>query len=217
MGDIMATWLAHLRVAEIINQRCGFAEIDFLAGSVAPDCGIPVPGGFDPPKEITHWTSSGKGHCEYERFYREMISGRKNDGPTHAFLMGYYCHLMADVLWVRLINEPCKEQNHDLYTADRSEYYRRVKPEWYANDHLYLREHPDAPVFRKFCTIHEYPVTCIPYYGKDYVEKQILNIQRFYLSPPEFSTEFRYLSPEMMNDWVERSAGIIAGHLLTLS
>ena len=209
----MATWLAHLRIAEQITAAFDYSPTDFLAGSIAPDCGIPVTGGFDPPKEITHWTSGGKGHCEYERFFREMIAGRDPDKNTYSFLMGYYCHLMADVLWVRLINEPCKEQNRKLYTADREKYYRLVKPEWYANDHLYLREHPDSAFFRSFCGICEYPVSCIPYYGRDYVERQIHHIQQFYLHPPEYSTEFGFLTPEMMDDWVHKAAGSIIGCL----
>ena len=178
----MATWLAHLRVAELISAELRapwLSEPDFLAGNGAPDCGIPVPGGFDPPKEVTHWTQRGKGHCDYERFYREMIAGKSHDPHTLSFLLGYYCHLIADILWVRRVNEPCKELHRELYAADRAEYYRRVKPEWYANDHLYLREHPDCRVFRKFCKIADYPVNCLPYYGSDYVERQIRNIQQF--------------------------------------
>lgn len=91
----MATWLAHLRVAELISaelRATWLSEPDFLAGNVAPDCGIPVPGGFDPPKEVTHWTQRGKGHCDYERFYREMIAGKSHDPHTLSFLLGYYCH-----------------------------------------------------------------------------------------------------------------------------
>ncbi len=209
----MATWLAHLRVAELINAAFHFPVQDFLAGSVAPDCGIPTPGGFDPPKEVTHWTSRGKGHCGYERFYQEMISGKPLGERERAFLLGYYCHLMADVLWVREINDPCKEQNRELYTSDREEYYRRVKPEWYANDHLYLRQHPDCAVFREFCGITRYPVRCLPYYGEDYVERQIRNIQQFYLNPPEYSVDFRCLTPQMMERWVESAASYIIHQL----
>lgn len=212
----MATWLAHLRVAEILTAHFSFHKTDFFAGSVAPDCGIPVPGGFDPPKEVTHWTSRGKGHCEYDRFYSEMIAGKSLDDSTRSFLMGYYCHLMADVLWVRLINEPCKEQNHELYLSDREEYYRRVKPEWYANDHLYLKEHPDNSAFRRFCGISEYPVTCLPYYKRDYVERQIHNIKQFYLHPSEYSTDFHYLTPAMIQNWVERAAALIIEQLVSL-
>lgn len=212
----MATWLAHLRVAEKINAEFHFPTQDFLAGNVAPDCGIPVPGGFDPPKEVTHWTSHGKGHCEYDKFHKEMIFGKDLDERTQTFLLGYYCHLMADVLWVRLINDPCKRRERELYTSDREEYYRRVKPEWYANDHLYLRQHPDCAVFRDFCGITHYPVSCIPYYGADYVERQIRNIQQFYQNPQECSVEFRYLTPDMMEEWVSRAASLISAQLTEL-
>lgn len=210
----MATWLAHLRVAErILSGGFTFSRRDFLAGSIAPDCGIPVPGGFDPPKEVTHWTSSGKGHCDHKRFYREMIAGADHAPETLSFLLGYYCHLMEDVLWVREVNDPCKERNRALYSSDRGEYYRRVKPEWYANDHLYLRENPDSAVFREFCGITAYPVECLPYYGRDYVERQIRNIQDFYLHPPEYSTDFRYLTPEMMEEWVDQTARRVCARL----
>lgn len=212
----MATWLAHLRTAELINAEFGFAQPDFCAGSIAPDCGIPVPGGFDPPKEVTHWTSRGKGHCEYERFYREMLLNKSLGERERAFLLGYYCHLFADVLWVRLINEPCKELHRELYTSDREEYYRRVKPEWYANDHLYLHDHPECPAFRELCGITSYPVNCLPYYGEDYVERQIRNIQRFYSEPPEYSTDFRFLTPQMMDDWVETASSQIIHRLKEL-
>lgn len=210
----MATWLAHLRVAEFILEGFHFPEADFLVGNIAPDCGEPVPGGFDPPKEVTHWTVTGsKGSCDYERFRRELIAGRELDSSTRAFLTGYFCHLMADVLWVKLINEPCKARNHELYSSDREEYYRRVKPEWYANDHLFLRGHPDDAAFRKLCAIAEYPVECIPYYKPDNVEKQLHHIQRFYLEPPEYSTEFTYLTQAMMDAWVRDAAEIIMQRL----
>lgn len=209
----MATWLAHLRVADLILDISSFSENDFLAGNIAPDCGKPISGGFDPPKEVTHWTNRGKGYCEYERFYAEMIAEKEHDPQTFSFLMGYYCHLMADVLWVSLLNNPCKEINRELYDSDRNEYYKRVKPEWYANDHLYLKNNPDNCVFSRFCSIKKYPVSCIPYYKPDYVENQILHIQQFYLNPPDYSTEFLYLTPDMMDRWVLRAAGCIAHRL----
>ena len=212
----MATWLAHLRIAEQLlaeRELARFPAADFLAGSVAPDCGAPVPGGFDPPKEVTHWTKSGKGHCEYERFAAEMLHGQEHDLRTRAFLTAYFCHLMADVLWVKLINEPCKARNHELYTTDREEYYRRVKPEWYANDHLFLHRHPDCRCFREFCRIDSYPVDCLPYYSRDNVENQIHVIQQFYLQPPEYSTSFSFLTPREMDEWVREASRIIAERL----
>lgn len=209
---VLATWLAHLRVADRLLDEFGFPETHFLAGNVAPDCGEPVPGGFDPPKEVTHWTSSGKGHCDYERFRRELLS-QEREPEERAFLVGYFCHLMADVLWVRLINDPAKERFKALYTADREEYYRRVKPEWYANDFLFLKKCPDFRGFRRFCEIREFPVSCLPYYKTDSVEKQIRNIQTFYLSGKEVPDCFTYLAPQQMDRWVEEAAERISTRL----
>ncbi len=208
----LATWLAHLRVADRLLDEFGFSPREFLAGNVAPDCGEPVPSGFDPPKEITHWTDSGKGHCDFERFRRELLDPEK-DPQNRVFLTGYFCHLMADVLWVRLINDPTKERFRELYTTDREEYYHRVKPEWYANDFLFLRRCPDFRSFRLFCGIHEFPVNCLPYYRADSVEKQIRNIQQYYLAPPELPETFVYLTPQQMDWWVEEAASRIAERL----
>lgn len=220
---ILATWLAHLRVADRLLNEFGFSPREFLAGNLAPDCGEPVPGGFDPPKEITHWTDSGKGHCDYERFRREILAPEQ-DGNNRTFLIGYFCHLMADVLWVRLINDPTKERFRELYTSDREEYYRRVKPEWYANDFLFLRSSPDFRSFRLFCEINEFPVNCLPYYRADSVEKQIRIIQQYYLSPQSGVTtvvpladripeDFVFLTPQQMDWWVEEAASRIAMRL----
>lgn len=209
----MATWLAHLRIADKLLDEFDLNETDFFVGNIAPDCGEPAAGGFDPPKEVTHWTNSGKAHCEYERFYREMISGRTLDRRTRDFLLGYYCHLMADVLWSERINAPCKQKHHALYSSDREEYYRRVKPEWYANDHLYLKQHPDDWAFHVLSSIEHYPVTCLPYYKPDNVEKQLRHIRQFYLNPPEYGTDFHYLTPEMMDEWVIQAANVISERL----
>lgn len=209
----MATWLAHLRIADMLLDEYSFNETDFFVGNIAPDCGEPVPGGFDPPKEITHWTNSGKAHCEYERFYREMIACGRHNPHERDFLLGYYCHLMADVLWSQRINAPCKQKHLALYSADREEYYRRVKPEWYANDHIYLKDHPNDWAFRLLCSIERYPVTCLPYYKRDNVEKQLRHIRQFYLDPPEYSTELRYLTPAMMDEWVVQAANYISQQL----
>jgi hypothetical protein len=71
-------------------------------------------------------------------------------------------------------------------------------------------------VFREFCKIADYPVNCLPYYGYDYVERQIRNIQQFYLNPPEFSTDFQFLTPQAMQEWVGRSALDIAAQVSSL-
>ncbi len=209
---ILATWLAHLRVADRLLDEFGFPAREFLAGNVAPDCGEPVPGGFDPPKEVTHWKKSGTGQIDYERFRRELLQPEENP-QNRTFLTGYFCHLMADSLWSRLINEPLKERYKELYTSDREEFYRRIKPEWYANDFLFLERDPEFRGFRLFCEITEFPADCLPYYRVDSVEKQIRFIQRYYLDPPERVENLTYLTPPEMDSWVEEAAERIAERL----
>lgn len=206
----MATWLSHFRVADNILRRFKFSKVDFLWGNIAPDCGVPAKsGGFNPPKEVTHLAEGSKSRCDYSRFYREMIDGRDYDTKTYSFLMGYYTHLMADVLWSRLINNPCKEKNSELYKSDRDEYYRRVKPEWYANDHLFISRNPNEWYLKELYSVDKYPVTCIPYYGVDYVERQLHHIRDYYMNPPQYSTDFHYLTPQMTDEWVETAANAI--------
>ncbi len=208
----MATWLAHLRVADKLLDEFGFPAREFLAGNIAPDCGEPVPGGYDPPKKVTHWKKSGGGQIDYERFRREILLQEKN-AENRVFLTGYFCHLMADALWSELINEPLKEKYKALYTSDREEFYRRVKPEWYANDFLFLEKNPDFRGFRLFREITEFPVDCLPYYRTDSVERQISYIQRYYLDPPEKIGSLSYLTPEQMDRWVDEAAERIAERL----
>ena len=54
----MATWLAHLRIAEKIKERIPEIDISYLMmGSIAPDSGEPdgTDRNYNPPKEITHF------------------------------------------------------------------------------------------------------------------------------------------------------------------
>ena len=59
----MATWLSHMRIAEFfMNIDNQLNCIDFLVGSIAPDCGVPDKDwkNFTPGKHITHWQLDGK-------------------------------------------------------------------------------------------------------------------------------------------------------------
>lgn len=53
----MATWIAHLRIAENLLKKYDFEIESFLVGNIGPDSGVPVEESseFDPPKRITHW------------------------------------------------------------------------------------------------------------------------------------------------------------------
>ena len=210
----MATWLCHLRVAERVLEKFDLPRSEFLAGNIAADCGTPDgSGGFDPPKEVTHWTHSGKAHCEYLRFAEEMLPSAAGE-KQRAFLLGYFSHLIADVVWTQIINEPAKARYRDEYDADRTGYYRRAKAEWHANDLLFLEKHPDfAPLAELACVSVNSGI--LPYYKSDSVNVQIKNIAGAY-SGSFGGCEFRYITPAQADGYVEAASDKICAELLRL-
>lgn len=202
----MATWLVHLRVAEKVLERVPLSRRDFLVGNIAPDCGRPDKnGGFDPPKEVTHWTKNSKGNCDYNAFSEEMFPLAKNE-RERAFLLGYYSHLVTDCLWVRLINDPCKEKYRELYTRDRAEYYRLVKADWYDNDAAFLAAHPNLPILAELAAVRGYDSSVLPYYGSDNVQLQIDRIAEFYRTRRCDGRSFVYITPKQIDEFVAAAA-----------
>ncbi len=59
----MATWIAHLRIAEkLLNKGYNFEPKAFVVGNIGPDSGVPNEdwSSFNPPKKITHWQGEDK-------------------------------------------------------------------------------------------------------------------------------------------------------------
>lgn len=207
----MATWLCHLRVADEVLKKYDLPRREFLAGNIAPDCGLSDgKGGFDPPKEITHWTKGSKSKCEYLRFAEEMLHTARNK-LERAFLLGYFSHLIADVVWTQVINEPEKARFRDEYDADRTGYYRRVKAEWYGNDLLFLEEHPNYAPMAELKSAEGIDSTILPYYGRDNVTVQIRNICLAYSGT--YTGGFHYLDRGDVDVFVKKAAEKISGEL----
>jgi hypothetical protein len=62
----MATWIAHLRIAEnLLGLFPGLDQAGFAVGSIAPDSGLPDEKWekFTPPLEVTRLISSGAWRC----------------------------------------------------------------------------------------------------------------------------------------------------------
>lgn len=207
----MATWLCHLRVADEVLKKFDLPRREFLAGNIAPDCGLPDGnGGFDPPKEITHLTSGSKSKCDYRRFAEETLPTARNEAER-AFLLGYFSHLVADVVWTQVINEPEKARFRDEYTADREGYYRRVKAEWYGNDLLFLEAHPNYAPLEELKNAAGIDSSVLPYYGKDNVTVQIRNICAAYSG--SYGGGFKYLDRGDVDVFVEKASERICEEL----
>lgn len=154
----MATWIAHLRVAEGLLPLYPDLDVEpFAIGHIAPDSGVPTSDWrtFDPPRDVTHCQRAnppGEHGLEDMAFYREHLRElgvARCHSPRHAFLLGYWMHLVTDNLWRQTVWRPERARHapqfdtlHALVVA--------LKRDWYGLDRLYLAAHPDCLFWRVF-------------------------------------------------------------------
>ena len=151
----MATWIAHLRIAE--NLLAHISDLDaaqFAIGNVAPNSGIPDEKWekFDPPPAVTHFKRSNSVHKDVADldFYRGYLADvSPQDAARFSFRLGYFFHLITDNLWTILIGKPTQERYPEKFAADK-DFIWEVKEDWYGLDHLYVRMHPNSLFWRVF-------------------------------------------------------------------
>ena len=121
----MATWIAHLRIAEnILKDMNNFDSRAFILGNIGPDSGVPNEdwSNFNPPKKITHWINE-ENNIDAEEFFHKYIEKytRENkevdircrssmDYSRYTYLLGYYVHLLTDIEWSKFFNEKKKDR-----------------------------------------------------------------------------------------------------------
>ena len=145
----MATWIAHLRIAENLLER--IPDLDagqFVIGNVAPDSGIPDENWekFNPPPQVTHFKRSNSVHKDIADldFYRGYLAEvSPQDTQRFSFRLGYFFHLITDNLWTIEVGRPTSEHWADEFAADKK-FIWEVKEDWYGLDHIYVREYPDC-------------------------------------------------------------------------
>jgi len=195
----MATWIAHMRVAEHFmrgDERLNDAR--FLAGNIGPDCGVPSEdwSRFTPPKSVTHWQKGAD--IDAEDFRRKYLNP---DDDRYPFYLGYYFHLLTDIEWLKFPKEKCAG---DWPPKDK-EFAWAVKGDWYGQDHLFLRRNPDFVFYHMFAKIKEFDNIYFDFYPPDAFIRQIQYITNFYLTAGEDpNRELAYLSKEEMDSFVGR-------------
>lgn len=112
----MATWIAHLRIAEnILNKGYKFNPEAFVVGNIGPDSGMPNEdwSNFNPPKKITHWQGEDK-KINAQDFWVKYLSDKEIEESNQAvsFKIGYFVHLLTDIEWSKLFNE---KKNEAIY------------------------------------------------------------------------------------------------------
>lgn len=217
----MATWIAHLRVAEKLLESFDFLDIPaFLVGSIGPDSGVPNEdwSQFTPPKVISHWENNS-GEIDAEDFKNKYLNENKEHSNKElSFYLGYYVHLLSDIQWASLFKQKKEAPLYSENLAKDPKFIWVIKEDWYGLDHLYLRENKDCMFFREFIKIKEFPNTYFDFYPPEAFTRQVNYISDFYLSFDEnLDRAFIYLTKEEMDAYVEKASDTIGENLSCLA
>ena len=210
----MSTWISHLRIAE--NVLPHFPELDevtFTFGNLSPDSGIPNAdwSKFDPPKEVTHFLQKGEGeHAIHDLvYYRQYLAGIRpeDDIKLYSFRLGYFFHLICDIVWAKRIVAATRQQFQELFEKDKKKAVSLVKDDWYGLDQLYVRDHPEH-IFWRVIMMNPYPPSYLPFVKVEALHHQFDHIRKFYSEQDDkwfLSIPYQYLNETTMTRIVTES------------
>lgn len=221
----MATWIAHLRLAENLLERIpNLDEAQFAIGNVAPDSGIPDENWekFNPPPEVTHFKISESVHKNIAdlNFYRQYLADIKpKDAARFSLRLGYFFHLVTDNLWSIKIGIPTTERYPQEFAAD-PKFIWTVKGDWYGLDFIHVRDHPDSLFWRVFLQAQplDFDLDFLPLAA---VEQQLQYIKGFYQRTDEkiqeyYTRDYSYLSQAEMDRFIAESTDTLEQVYLAL-
>ena len=212
----MASWIIHLRIADkLLDKIPDLAPTEFIMGNMAPDSGVPNEdwSAFSPSTAVSHYrVDDGKGrklievHRYEQDFFTPELRKSYND-QQYSFYLGYYTHLLTDVLWSELIAWPVREK---FPSASWDE----IKEDWYDQDFLYIKKHPGFRAFRAYLGSVGFVNRYMDFFAPDAFDNRREYITSFYLQEQEnLNREYRYLTEEDANKFVEDAIGHILARL----
>lgn len=210
----MGTWISHLRIAEKLLEH--FPELDevtFTFGNLSPDSGIPNADWtqFDPPKEVTHFLRKGEGeHAIHDLvYYAQYLANIKpeDDIQLYSFRLGYFFHLICDIMWARRIATTTKREFKRLFDENPAKAINIVKDDWYGLDQLYIRDHPESN-FWQVIMANSNPPSYLPFVKEAALHQQYEHIRKYYSEPDDhwfLSLPYQYLNETTMSRMVTDS------------
>ncbi|HBL07059.1 MULTISPECIES: zinc dependent phospholipase C family protein [unclassified Clostridium] len=211
----MATWIAHLRIAEnILKNMDDLDSIAFILGNVGPDSGVPNEdwSSFNPPKKITHWINE-ENNIDAERFFDRYLKNNLMEYSKYSYVLGYYIHLLTDIEWSKFFNEKKKNALYNKKLKEDASFIWTIKKDWYGLDFLYLEKNSNFIFHTIFKNIDEVP-DYIDYFPKGALMKQVKYITEYYLGDNEETKEnFIYLNEEEMDKFIDDTSKKINGIL----
>lgn len=210
----LATWMVHFRIADHFLNKLDVNPEKFVIGSVAPDCGYGSKdsyGEFIPPPTVTHWSPSGiKKDCRYKDFYKCYLINRAYSRSDFSFYLGYYIHLLTDIMWSCMVFAPTKIKYAKNY-ARNPDFLLTIKKDWNDLDFKYLAEHPN---FKPFKLLEETKAVkdYLPYYEPKQLTIQSRFIVNYYKKDApkhNYMREFKFLKAADVDNFVSCACEII--------
>lgn len=210
----MASWLTHLRVAEMIKQKV--SEIDFpyfLMGSIAPDSGIPDESqrNYTPSKEVTHCKSQKDGNsAEMDEtvFFNSYLVPEKimtRSDSTRSFLWGYYFHLITDKLWLEDYFKPYQESYGSDFEKPEKDFVDYIREEMFSVDFEYLEENGKKLLDQ--LDAFDGNINNFYEFDSEYIYECKKRIVDFYNGEPvRLNREYKYLSPQIIDEFVAKAS-----------
>jgi hypothetical protein len=182
-------------------------EVTFTFGNLSPDSGIPNADWtqFDPPKEVTHFLRRGEGeHAIHDLvFYEQYLANVRPEEniQLYSFRLGYFFHLICDILWARRIVTTTKSEFKDLFDQDYGKAVGIVKDDWYGLDQLYVRDHPESSFWRVIMANPD-PPSYLPFVKNQALHQQYAHIRKYYSAQEDkwfLSIPYQYLNETTMS------------------
>ena len=216
----MASWMIHFRVADgVMDSIKNVDREKFIVGNIGPDCGELCKDGksFNPLKYITHWQNpQNKQESRKEEFFLRYLADGRMDSKK-SFYLGYYIHLLTDILWKETVYKPTKQKYLSKFTNEGELNYR-IKADWGDVDRIFLRDNPDFRVLNIFKKITTFPNIYLEYYSITAFESRIAVISNFYKNfNGNLDRKYPYLNKDQADKFVEKAIKEIKDDLIIKS
>lgn len=200
----MASWLIHLRITDELLKVLNISnEEKFVVGSIAPDCGVPLPeGNYNPPTKITHWGGENhKANIDYIGFYKDYVkygSPEKRD-----FYLGYFTHLITDYFWSHKVVRPLKARLGIESFSKNPELTKKIKDNWAELEmrFLYSKGRPKALDILK--RVDKFPNIYFDFYGTDTIQEKAKFIASCYDEPCHITDDLSYMSEGELEEFID--------------
>lgn len=209
----MASWMIHLRVAQQLYQKLGIKQKEeFVLGNIAPDSGVPSEDGtgYVPDAAISHFRTIDENgiknvHEELfiERYFTDSLRLHYSK-EEYAFFFGYLTHLITDKIWAREIVYGAKEKKKNLFIANREEFWKTIKKDWYDLDFMYLKENPSFEAFKIYQNNKKMKNVYLDFFSENaFLERKSFIIDFYTEGVKNIVEHETYLQKEELNHFVD--------------